>query len=297
MASFDPNELGTKERHSLLLGAIAPRPIALVSTVDEFGNNNLSPFSFFNIFSSNPPVVVFSAARRVRNNTTKDTLHNAMQQKEVVINVVNYDITQQVNLSSAEYSSDVDEFVKSGLTPIDSDLVAPKRVKESPVSLECEVRDVLHMGEEGGAGNLVMCVVKKMHIADDVLSENGGIDQDAIDLVGRLGKAWWVRASGDALFELAPPKLGIGVDQIPDVIRRSTILTGNNLGQLGSEITLPTAEEVEAKKNDFDVRRILQNFADGIELREQLHEMAKDLLENGQVKEAWKVLLIDKSAQ
>jgi len=143
----------------------------------------------------------------------------------------------------------------------------------------------------------VMCVVKKMHIADDVLSDNGGIDQDAIDLVGRLGKAWWVRASGDALFELAPPKLGIGVDQIPDVIRRSTILTGNNLGQLGSEITLPTAEEVEGKKNDFDVRRILQNFAVGIELREQLHEMAKDLLDNGQVKEAWKVLLIDKSAR
>ena len=252
MASFDPNELGTKERHSLLLGAIAPRPIALVSTVDEFGHNNLSPFSFFNIFSSNPPVVIFSAARRVRDNTTKDTLHNAMQ---------------------------------------------PKRVKESPVSLECEVRDVLHMGEEGGAGNLVMCVVKRMHIADDVLLEDGGIDQDAIDLVGRMGKAWWVRASGDALFELAPPKLGIGVDQIPDVIRRSTILTGNNLGQLGAEITLPTTEEVEAKKEDFNVRRILKNYTDGIELREQLHEMAKDLLENGQVKEAWKVLLIDKSAR
>ena len=220
-----------------------------------------------------------------------------MQQKEVVINVVNYAITQQVNLSSADYSSDVDEFVKSGLTPMESEVVAPRRVKESPVSLECEVRDVLHMGEEGGAGNLVLCIVKRMHIADEVLSDGGGIDQEAIDLVGRLGKAWWVRASGDALFELAPPKLGIGVDQIPEVIRRSTVLTGNNLGQLGSEITLPTAEEVEAKKNDFDVRRILQNFADGIELREQLHEMAKDLLDNGQVKEAWKVLLIDKSAR
>ena len=297
MATINPDDISTKERHMKLLGAIGPRPIALVSTVDEFGNNNLSPYSFFNIFSSNPPVVIFSPARRVRDNTTKDTLHNCMTQKECVVNVVSYDVAQQVNLSSAEYDSSVDEFVKSGLTPIDSEVVQPKRVKESPVSLECEVRDVLHLGEEGGAGNLVMCLIKRIHIADRVLADDGGIDQNEIDLVGRMGRHWWVRASGDALFKLSPPALGIGVDQIPDVIRRSTILTGNNLGQLGAVITLPSSEEVESMKNDFDVRRILQNFADGIELREQLHEMAKELLDNGQVHEAWKVLLIDKSAR
>jgi flavin reductase (DIM6/NTAB) family NADH-FMN oxidoreductase RutF len=297
MASFDPNDLTNQDRHGKLLGSIGPRPIALVSTVDEFGNNNLSPYSFFNIFSSNPPVVIFSPARRVRDNTTKDTLHNCMSQKECVINVVNYDLAQQVNLSSAEYGSHVDEFLKSGLTPVPSETVAAMRVKESPVSLECEVRDILHLGEEGGAGNLVLCLIKKIHIADHVLADDGNIDQDAIDLVGRMGRHWWVRASGDALFKLSPPPIGIGVDQIPEVIRRSTILTGNNLGQLGSVTTLPTSEEVEAMRHQFDVKRILQNFSEGIELREQLHEMAKELLDNGQVNEAWRVLLIDKSAR
>jgi flavin reductase (DIM6/NTAB) family NADH-FMN oxidoreductase RutF len=297
MATFNPDDITTKERHMKLLGSIGPRPIALVSTVDEYGNNNLSPYSFFNIFSSNPPVVIFSPARRVRDNTTKDTLHNCMVQKECVVNVVSYDVAQQVNLSSAEYDSSVDEFVKSGLTQVDSEVVKAKRVKESPVSLECEVRDIFHLGEEGGAGNLVMCLIKRIHIADRVLAEDGGIDQEEIDLVGRMGRHWWVRASGDALFKLSPPPVGIGVDQIPDIIRRSTILTGNNLGQLGSVTVLPTDAEVEAMKNGFDVRRILQNFADGIELREQLHEMAKELLDNDQVHEAWKVLLIDKSAR
>ena len=242
MATFNPDDITTKERHMKLLGAIGPRPIALVSTVDEHGNNNLSPYSFFNIFSSNPPVVIFSPARRVRDNTTKDTLHNCMVQKECVVNVVSYGVAQQVNLSSAEYDSSVDEFVKSGLTPLDSEVVQAKRVKESPVSLECEVRDILHLGEEGGAGNLVMCLIKRIHIADRVLADDGGIDQEEIDLVGRMGRHWWVRASGDALFKLSPPPVGIGVDQIPGVIRRSTILTGNNLGQLGSVTVLPTDE-------------------------------------------------------
>jgi flavin reductase (DIM6/NTAB) family NADH-FMN oxidoreductase RutF len=265
--------------------------------VDEFGNPNLSPFSFFNIFSSNPPTVIFSPARRVRDNTTKDTLHNALREQEVVVNVVNYDLVQQVNLSSAEYPSHVDEFVKSGLTPVPSELVAPPRVAESPVSLECIVKDVVALGEEGGAGNLVICEIKKIHCADYVMSDEGGLDQEALDLVGRMGKNWWVRASGDALFSVGAPKVGIGVDQIPMVIRNSTVLTGNDLGLLGGVTVLPTEEEIEQKKNDFDIRRLLQNYADGIERREALHEVARELLENGHVHEAWKVLLIDKSAR
>ena len=297
MPSFSPEELITRDRHRILLGAVGPRPIALVSTVDEFGNPNLSPFSFFNIFSSNPPTVIFSPARRVRDNTTKDTLHNALREQEVVVNVVNYDLVQQVNLSSAEYPSHVDEFVKSGLTPVPSELVAPPRVAESPVSLECIVKDVVALGEEGGAGNLVICEIKKIHCADYVMSDEGGLDQEALDLVGRMGKNWWVRASGDALFSVGAPKVGIGVDQIPMVILSSTVLTGNDLGLLGGVTVLPTEEEIEQKKNDFDIRRLLQNYADGIERREALHEVARELLENGHVHEAWKVLLIDKSAR
>ncbi len=297
MPSFSPEELITRDRHRILLGAVGPRPIALVSTVDEFGNPNLSPFSFFNIFSSNPPTVIFSPARRVRDNTTKDTLHNALREQEVVVNVVNYDLVQQVNLSSAEYPSHVDEFVKSGLTPVPSELVAPPRVAESPVSLECIVKDVVALGEEGGAGNLVICEIKKIHCAAHVMSDEGGLDQEALDLVGRMGKNWWVRASGDALFSVGAPQVGIGVDQIPMVIRNSTVLTGNDLGLLGGVTVLPTEEEIEQKKNDFDIRRLLQNYADGIERREALHEVARELLENGHVHEAWKVLLIDKSAR
>lgn len=297
MPSFSPEELITRDRHRILLGAVGPRPIALVSTVDEFGNPNLSPFSFFNIFSSNPPTVIFSPARRVRDNTTKDTLHNALREQEVVVNVVNYDLVQQVNLSSAEYPSHVDEFVKSGLTPVPSELVAPPRVAESPVSLECIVKDVVALGEEGGAGNLVICEIKKIHCAAHVMSDEGGLDQEALDLVGRMGKNWWVRASGDALFSVGAPKVGIGVDQIPMVIRNSTVLTGNDLGLLGGVTVLPTEEEIEQKKNDFDIRRLLQNYADGIERREALHEVARELLENRHVHEAWKVLLIDKSAR
>ena len=297
MPSFSPEELITRDRHRILLGAVGPRPIALVSTVDEFGKPNLSPFSFFNIFSSNPPTVIFSPARRVRDNTTKDTLHNALREQEVVVNVVNYDLVQQVNLSSAEYPSHVDEFVKSGLTPVPSELVAPPRVAESPVSLECIVKDVVALGEEGGAGNLVICEIKKIHCAAHVMSDEGGLDQEALDLVGRKGKNWWVRASGDALFSVGAPTVGIGVDQIPMVIRNSTVLTGNDLGLLGGVTVLPTEEEIEQKKNDFDIRRLLQNYADGIERREALHEVARELLENGHVHEAWKVLLIDKSAR
>ena len=297
MPSFSPEELITRDRHRILLGAVGPRPIALVSTVDEFGNPNLSPFSFFNIFSSNPPTVIFSPARRVRDNTTKDTLHNALREQEVVVNVVNYDLVQQVNLSSAEYPSHVDEFVKSGLTPVPSELVAPPRVAESPVSLECIVKDVVALGEEGGAGNLVICEIKKIHCGAHVMSDEGGLDQEALDLVGRMGKNWWVRASGDALFTVGAPQVGIGVDQIPMVIRNSTVLTGNDLGLLGGVTVLPTEEEIEQKKNDFDIRRLLQNYADGIERREALHEVARELLENGHVHEAWKVLLIDKSAR
>lgn len=297
MPVYNPQELDPRLRHNLLLGSISPRPIALIGTVDDFGNNNLSPYSFFNVFSSNPPVAIFSPARRVRNNTTKDTLHNAMSNKECTINVVTYDLVHQVNLSSAEYGSEVDEFVKAGFTALPSDTIAPMRVAESPVNMECIVKDVVHLGDEGGAGNLVVCEIKRIHVKDEVLMDNGFIDQQAIDLVGRLGLNWWVRASGDALFTVDAPKLGIGVDQIPHVIKNSTILSGNDLGLLGNIQNLPTLQEIEEKAGEFELKRLINNNPEGTELREALHEMASELLSEGKVMEAWKVLLIDKAAQ
>jgi flavin reductase (DIM6/NTAB) family NADH-FMN oxidoreductase RutF len=247
MPTFDPSELKIPQLHQYLLHAIAPRPIAFVSTVDAEGNPNLSPFSFFNIFSANPPVAIFSPARSGRTGATKNTFDNVKAVPECVINVVNYPLVQQASLSSTEYPKGVNEFTKAGLTEIAGVKVRVPRVKESPVQLECRVREVVELGQQGGAGNLVICEIILIHIHDDVLNpETGMIDQHKIDLVGRLGSDWYVRASGDALFSVAKPltTLGIGIDRLPEHIRNSKVLTGNHLGQLGNVEQLPDAETV-----------------------------------------------------
>ena len=248
MLTIDPKEIPVPKLHHYLLGGVGPRPIALASTVDKDGNPNLSPFSFFNVFSANPPIMVFSPARSGRTGATKNTFDNVKETREVVINVVTYAIVQQVSLASSPYEKGVNEFIKSGLTPVASDLVKPFRVKESPVQFECKVNDIIELGQNGGAGNLVICEVLKIHINENVLDENDMIDQQKIDLVSRMGGNWYCRADQHAMFEVAKPitTIGIGVDAIPEKIRNSTILTGNELGLLGSVEEFPTQEEVAA---------------------------------------------------
>lgn len=284
MLSINPKEIPVAKLHSYLLGAVAPRPIAFASTIDKDGNPNLSPFSFFNVFGANPPIMIFSPARSVRANTTKHTLDNTEEVKEVVINVVNYDIVQQMSLSSTMYPKGVNEFEKAGLTMLPSDEVKPFRVAESPVQFECKVNDIIYTGNEGGAGNLIVCEVVKIHINSDVLAEDGSIDQHKIDLVARAGGSYYSRAR-DGFFEIPKPisTLGIGVDQIPFEIRNSTILTGNNLGMLANVEQLPTEQDV----NNFAKEH--SEFV-GIST-EKKHTFAQQYLQKNDVKSAWKVLL------
>lgn len=285
MLSIDPKEISTGKLHGYLLGAIAPRPIAFASTIDEDGNPNLSPYSFFNVFGSNPPTIIFSPARRVRDNTIKHTLENALATKEVVINVVNYAIVQQMSLSSTEYAKGVNEFEKAGFTMLKSNIVKPFRVAESPVQFECKVKDVIFTGDEGGAGNLIICEVVKMHISEDVLDELGAIDQYKIDLVARAGGNYYTRAR-DGFFEIDKPisTLGMGVDQIPAEIRNSSILTGNNLGMLGNVEQLPLNETVDNFGKEHP------QFI-GLETTKK-HTFAQDFLSKNDVESAWKVLLL-----
>ncbi|MDP2058930.1 MAG: flavin reductase family protein [Flavobacteriaceae bacterium] len=284
MFSVTPDELKTAQVHAYLLGAVAPRPIAFASTVDAEGNPNLSPFSFFNVFSAKPPILIFSPARRVRDNSEKHTLKNVQTVKEVVINVVNYEIVQQMSLSSTEYPEGVNEFTKSGLTPVASDLIKPFRVAESPVQFECLVNDVVSLGKEGGAGNLVICEVVKIHIQEKYLDENRQIDHRKIDLVARMGANWYCRAS-EGMFEIPKPlsTLGIGVDQIPENIRKSKILTGNDLGMLGNVDILPTQIEILEFVSNLKAE-ILSNT-------ESKHRLAKEYLSRNDVQNAWKILL------
>ncbi len=295
MISLKLSDLSPQERQAYLQAAIGPRPIAFASTVDGDGNPNLSPFSFFNVFSSNPPILIFSPARRVRNNTTKDTLRNCEETREVVINIVNYDLVQQCSLSSTEYQTGVNEFVKAGLTEEPSVSVAPPRIKESPVQMECKVNDIVALGDNGGAGNLVICEVLHMHISRDILNSDGKIDQNKIDLVARLGGNWYARASGDALFEVEKPlrSLGIGVDSIPPRIRNSYVFNGNDLGMLGNVEALPTDSEIRSVLEHPRVQAIFNNSSDGLEARENLQHYAKELLDKGKIEKAWKVLLCD----
>lgn len=288
MTSFEPKDLSTGQLHGHLLSAVAPRPIAFASTIDVDGNPNLSPFSFFNVFSANPPVLIFSPARRVRGNTTKHTLHNAEAVKEVVINVVNYDIVQQMSLSSTEYPEGVNEFKKAGLTMLKSDLVKPFRVAESPVQLECKVNEIIKLGTEGGAGNLIICEVVKMHISDDILNDEGSIDQEKLDLVARAGGSYYSRAKS-GFFEIPKPlsTLGIGVDSLPEEVRNSKFLTGNDLGLLANVEALPSKEKIE------EFKKIAQDKCPHLlkATKEEKHKKAQEYLLNNDVESAWKLLL------
>ena len=250
MLSILPQEVSTGKLHGYLLSAVSPRPIAFASTVDGVGNVNLSPFSFFNVFSANPPILVFSPARRVRDNTTKHTLENILITKEVVINIVNYDMVQQMSLSSTEYPDGVNEFIKSGLTEVASDIVKPPRVQEAPVQFECKVNDVIALGNQGGAGNLVIAEVVKLHIKETVLDADGKIDANKIDAVARMGGNWYNR-SREGMFEVIKPikTRGIGVDALPKSIKNSKILSGNDLGVLGNSEKIPTPSEVKEYLN------------------------------------------------
>jgi len=288
MISVLPEEVSTGKLHGYLLGSIGPRPIAFASTVDENGSPNLSPFSFFNVFSANPPILIFSPARRVRNNTTKHTLENVLKTKEVVINIVNFDIVQQMSLSSTEYSEGVNEFEKSGLTMLKSDLVKPFRVAESPVQFECKVTKVEALGQEGGAGNLIFSEVVKLHVDKSILLDDGTIDQNKIDQVARMGGNTYTRAN-QGLFEVPKPlsTLGIGVDSIPEEIRNSKILSGNDLGLLGNVEKLPSEEEIKDFISSESGFEELIASSDSNEI----HKKAKEYLRRNKVLSAWKLLM------
>ncbi|MBO6515261.1 MAG: flavin reductase family protein [Bacteroidia bacterium] len=247
MRSILPGDIPVPQLHQYLLGSVSPRPICFASTVDKEGNRNLAPFSFFNVFSANPPVAVFSPARSGRTGETKNTYDNCKEVAEVVINLVSYNMVEQMSLASSPYAKGVDEFVKAGLTPVDSDLVKPARVKESPVQLECKVLEIKELGQNGGAGNLIICEVVKLHIDEEVITENNRIDPFKIDLVARMGGNYYCRANGDAIFEIPKPitAIGVGIDSLPEAIRTSDRLTGNDLGKLGQLERLPEASELE----------------------------------------------------
>lgn len=279
------------EKQYFLQHAIAPRPICLASTINKDGEVNLSPFSFFNLFSSNPPVVVFSPSRRVRDNTTKHTLENILEVPEVVINIVTIDMVQQVSLASCEYPKGVDEFSKSGFTAEPASLIKPPMVKESPIKMECRVLEVKSLGSEGGAGNLVIAEVIRMHISDGLLDENRKMDQRKIHHVARLGGDWYCAVNESNLFQVEKPntKLGIGLDSLPASIRNSSILTGNNLGQLANVHEMPV---VDAAYDDDHLKQIVQYYSlNPDDMEKELHLHAKKLLDTGNVREAWQVLL------
>lgn len=293
MKTINPKEVTVPVMHSYLLGAVAPRPIAFASTVDKEGNVNLSPFSFFNCFGANPPILIFSPARRGRDSTTKHTYENVLEVKEVVINVVNYDIVEQMSLASTEYPKGMDEFVKSGLTAVESEMIKPPRVGEAPVAFECRVNEVIPLGKEGGAGNLVICEVLLMHVNEEVLDENDKIDPYKLDVVARMGGSYYCRAQGDSIFEIPKPlsTLGIGVDQVPEEIRKSSRFTGNELARLGNIEKIPVEPDVEAFASNADIAEIKSRAKDEKEWKAMLFELAKQYLQKGDANNAWKTLL------
>ena len=289
--SYKVKDIGNREAQNFLKYAIAPRPICFASTIDKNGNVNLSPFSYFNLFSGNPPVVIFSVLRRVRNNTTKHTLENVLEVPEVAINIVDYEMVQQVSLSSCEYPQGTDEFIKAGFTKEPSELIKPPRVKESPVQLECKVLEVKALGTEGGAGQLIICEVMMMHIDENILDESGNIDQQKLHHVARLGGNWYAKINPENLFEVEKPntRLGIGFDQLPESIRNSKTLTGNHLGQLANVFEIPG---INPAFDDEKLRNIFQYFSTNpAEMEKELHQYAASLLDEGKVADAWQVLL------
>lgn len=289
---FDLKELTPAEKQYYLQHVIGPRPICFASTIDKEGNVNLSPFSFFNMFSSNPPIVIFSPARRVRDNTTKHTLQNILEVPEVVINIVTYDMVQQTSLASCEFPKEVDEFIKAGFTKEPASLVKPPMVKESKAKLECRVLEVKPLGEEGGAGNLVICEVLRLHLDDALLTEDKKMDQTRLELVARLGGDWYCKVSKENLFTVPKPniKLGIGINALPESIRFSKILTGNHLGQLANVHEMPV---VEPSFDDEHLKNIVQYYSvNPDEMEKEVHQYAAKLLNEGKVAEAWQVLLL-----
>ena len=291
MHTIKLSELKPAQVQNYLQHAIAPRPICFASTIDNAGNVNLSPYSFFNLFSSNPPIVVFSPARRVRDNSTKHTLENVLEVPEVVINIVDYDMVQQMSLSSCEYPKGTDEFIKAGFTPQQATMVKPPMVKESKIKLECKVNQVIPLGTEGGAGNLVLAEVLVMHIDESILNSDNMIDQTKLDLVARLGSNWYARINNTSLFEVQKPniELGIGFDLLPTSIKNSTVLSGNDLGQLANINTLP---DIDPAYHDDKLKNIIQYFSlQPEEMEKELHLYAKQLLAQGKTNEAWQILL------
>jgi flavin reductase (DIM6/NTAB) family NADH-FMN oxidoreductase RutF len=294
MKSFDPSSMHVRDLHGLLLGAVGPRPIALASTINKNGVPNLSPFSFFNVFSANPPLLIFSPARRGADNTTKHTYENVKSVPEVVVNIVNYDITYQMVLSSANYPEGVNEIEKAGFTALDSDHIRPKRIAESPVQFECIVKQVIELSDGPAAGNLVLAEVVKIHVHEDILTDQGKIDQYKIDLVGRMGGDTYVRATGDNLFEISRPNDdNIGVDKLPKDIRLSNILSGNDLAKLANEsmASIPDETEVNEYKLIELASLFMEHEANAPELEKALHQRAKDLISVGNMADAWKTLL------
>ncbi len=288
---LDLKDLKTAEKQYYLQHVVAPRPICFASTIDKAGNVNLSPFSFFNLFSSNPPIVIFSPARRVRDNTTKHSLQNVLEVPEVVINIVTYDMVQQTSLASCEYPKGITEFIKTGFTAEPAMIVRPPMIKESKMKMECKVIEIKPLGTEGGAGNLIICEVLLMHIDDSLLDENKKMDQRKINHVARLGADWYCKVDETNLFHVTKPntELGIGVDALPAAFRNSKILTGNNLGQLANVQDLPF---IDPAYDDQRLKEIIQYYSiNPDEMEKELHVYAKKLLEEGKVKEAWQILL------
>ena len=293
MLSLDPKSLSIPVLHGHLLGAVGPRPIAFASTMDADGNANLAPFSFFNVFSANPPIMIFSPARNGRTNTTKDTYNNVKAVPEVVINVVTYDIVHQMSLASSPYEPGEDEFEKAGFTKLASETVKPYRVAESPVQFECKVNQVIELGDGGGAGNLVICEVTKIHIDERVLNEEGKIDQKKIDLVSRMGGNWYCRADVNSMFEITKPitTKGVGFSALPEEALKSTILTGNDLGQLAGIEIVPDETDVNEYKLIELSDLFMEYEEDQPKLEVELHKLVKELLKENKLEEAWKTLL------
>ncbi len=289
--SFDPHDIAHKDLHQFIVGMVAPRPIAFVSTIDENGIANLAPYSFFNAFSSNPPIVVFSSNRRATDNSTKDTLHNVKVTGECVINSVSYPIVRKMAVASVDFPSEVSEFDKTGLTPIPSDIVKPFRVKESPSSMECRVKEIITLGDQGGAGHLVVCEVVRIHVAKDVLMENNRIDPHKMDLMGRLGRAYYVRCSGDAIHTIVQEykPVSIGYDQLPEHIKRSEVLTGNDLGRLAGRTSFPNDDLLASLREQADVKEALNQVQSGL----ALHVLAKQYIDRDEVETGFGILLLE----
>ena len=291
MLTIQLSELTPAQTQNYLQHAIAPRPICFASTIDKEGNVNLSPFSFFNMFSANPPIVVFSPAKRVRDNTIKHTLENVMEVPEVVINMVDYDMVQQMSLSSCEYPKGMNEFTKAGFTEQQSTVVKPPMVKESKIKFECKVNQIIPLGTEGGAGNLVIAEILVMHLEESILNAENKIDNTKIELLGRLGDHWYSRTNAASMFEVAKPniKLGIGFDQLPEAIRNSKILNGNDLGKLANVNEMPV---INPSFHDDKLKNIIQYYSINPEdMERELHSYAKELLQQDKVQDAWQILL------